>query len=202
VLRGVSQYVILGAGLDTFAYRQPAWASDLRIVEVDHAASQLDKRARLRRAGIGAPPNLRYAAADLEADAITPALEAAGLDTTKPVFVACLGVLIYLSEGAADAIFAVAGELAAGSEFVFTFSRPDVSTIHPPMPGSAAAHMEAIGEPWQTRFDPATLAARLKTIGFRWVGFMFAEDVTERYLRGRKDGLHAPLRVVLADAVV
>jgi methyltransferase (TIGR00027 family) len=200
--RGVGQYVILGAGLDTFAYRQASWASDLLIVEVDHAASQLDKRARLSRAGIGAPPNVRYAAADLEADAITPALEAAGFDTSKPTFVACLGVLIYLSEGAADAIFAMAGGLAAGSEFVFTFSRPDASTARPPMLGSAAAHMEAIGEPWRTRFDPATLAVRLKAAGFSSVGFIFAEEVTERYLRGRNDGLRAPSRVVLADAVV
>ncbi len=66
VQRGVRQYVLLGASLDTFAYRQPAWAADLRIIEVDHAASQLDKQTRLRRAGIVAPPNVRYAPADLE----------------------------------------------------------------------------------------------------------------------------------------
>jgi methyltransferase (TIGR00027 family) len=202
VRRGVRQYVILGAGLDTFAYRQPAWASDLRIVEVDHAASQLDKGARLNRAGIGPPPNLRYAAADLEADALAPVLEAAGLDTTKPTFVACLGVLIYLSEGAADAIFAMAAALVAGSELVFTFSRPDASTARPLSPGSAAAHVEAIGEPWRTRFDPDALAARLKSAGFSSTTFLFAGDVTERYLRGRRDGLRAPSRVVLADAMV
>ena len=134
VRRGVRQYVILGAGLDTFGYRQPSWARDLHSIEVDHTASQRDKRERLNRAGIGPPPNLRYAAADLEADALGPALEGAGLDTTRPAFVACLGVLINLGEAAADEIFAVAAKLPAGSEFVFTFSRPDASPRVRPLP--------------------------------------------------------------------
>ena len=190
VRRGVRQYAILGAGLDTFAYRQPAWADDLGIVEVDHAASQADKRDRLKRAGITPPPNLRYAAADLEANDLASA------------FVACLGVLIYVSEGAADAIFAMAASLAAGSELVFTFSRPDASTVRPPSPASAASHMAAIGEPWRTRFDPEALAARLEASGFNSIGFLFAQDIAERYLSGRNDGLRAPPRVVLADATV
>ena len=202
VRRGVRQYVILGAGLDTFAYRQPAWATELQIVEVDHAASQADKQNRLKRAGIETPPNVRYAAADLEANDLASAFVSAGLDRTKAAFVACLGVLIYLSEDAADAIFATAASLAAGSEFVFTFSRPDASTARPPALASAAAHMAAIGEPWRTRFDPDAVAAKLKSSGLSSIGFLFAEDVTERYLRSRNDGLRAPSRVVLADATV
>ena len=202
VRRGVRQYAILGAGLDTFAYRQPAWADHLGIVEVDHAASQADKRERLKRAGMMPPPNLRYAAADLEANDLASTLVAAGLDRTKPAFVVCLGVLIYLSEGAAEAIFTMAAGLAAGSELVFTFSRPDASTVRPPSPASAASHMAAIGEPWRTRFEPEALAARLKASGFNSIGFLFAQDVAERYLSGRNDGLRAPSRVVLANATV
>jgi methyltransferase (TIGR00027 family) len=202
VRRGIRQYAILGAGLDTFAYRQPGWAGDLRIIEVDHAASQLDKRARLRRAGIEEPPNLRYAAADLEADDLRRQLEAAGLDATQPALLACLGVLIYLSDSAAKRLFDMAGRLAAGSEFVFNFSRPDASTEGSPPPGSAAARMAAIGEPWRTRFEPETVASRLKAAGFGSVEFLSADDVTERYLRGRHDGLIAPKRVVIADATV
>jgi methyltransferase (TIGR00027 family) len=198
----VRQYVILGAGLDTFAYRQPEWARDLGVLEVDYAASQADKRDRLKRAGLGAPPNLRYAAVDLEANDLSSALMAAGLDITKPAVVACLGVLIYLSEGAADAIFATAARLAAGSEFIFTFSRPDASTARPPSPASAASRMAAIGEPWRTRFDPGALAAKLESSGFSSIGFLFAQDITERYLSERNDGLRAPSRVVLADATV
>jgi methyltransferase (TIGR00027 family) len=202
VRRGIRQYAILGAGLDTFAHRQPGWAGDLHIIEVDHAASQLDKRARLRRAGIEEPSNLRYAVADLEAGGLRHQLEAAGLNPTQPAFLACLGVLIYLSESAAERIFAMTGSLAAGSEFVFNFSGPDASTEGPPLPGSAPARMAAIGEPWRTRFEPEALASRLKAAGFGSVEFLFADDVTERYLRGRKDGLRAPKRVVIADATV
>jgi len=202
VRRGVRQYVILGAGLDTFAYRQPAWAGELSIFEVDHAATQLDKRARLGRAGIGPPSNLRYAAADLETDALAPVLCAAGLDPTRPAFVACLGVLIYLSEGAAGAIFDMAAGLPRGSEFVFEFSRPDDSTAAAPARSSAAAFVEATGEPWRTRFEPGALAARLKSAGFSSISLLFASDLTERYLRGRTDGLRSPSRVVLAHATV
>jgi methyltransferase (TIGR00027 family) len=201
VQRGVGQYVLLGAGLDTFAYRQPAWAAELRILEVDHDASQRDKQARLRRAGIAAPPNVRYAAADLEADALGPRLEA-GLDPAKPVFVACLGVLIYLRDDAADAIFAWAARLPAGSEFVCTFSRPDAWTAGPPASGSPAARVAAAGEPWRTRVEPEAMVGRLRAAGFRSVVLLFAEDVTERYLRGRTDGLLQPSRVVIANASV
>ena len=202
VQRGVRQYVILGAGLDTFACRLPAWAAGLRIIEVDHAASQRDKQARLGRAGIAPPTNLRYAAADLEADGLAPRLEVAGLDTRQPAFVACLGVLIYLGQGAADTIFTLAAGLPAGSEFVFTFSRPDGSTAGPPAPGSAAARVAAVGEPWRNRYDPVALAGRLRVAGFRSVSLLSVEDVTARYLRGRTDGLIQPRRVFIADAVV
>jgi methyltransferase (TIGR00027 family) len=202
VQRGVRQYVLLGAGLDTFAYRQPAWAADLRILEVDHAASQRDKQARLLRAGIAVPPNVRYAPADLETDALGPRLEAAGLDPAKPAFVACLGVLIYLRDDAAEALFAWVASLPAGSEFVCTFSRPDASTEGPPTPGSAAARVAAASEPWRTRVEPDVMLARLRAAGFRSVELLFAQDVTQRYLHARTDGLLQPSRVVIADALV
>ncbi len=148
------------------------------------------------------PPNLRHAATDLEVDALGPVLEAAGLDTARPTFVACLGVLIYLSDGAANAIFATVGGLASGSEFVFTFSRPDASTAGPPAAGSAAARVAAAGEPWRTRFEPDVVVTRLRAAGFRSVSLLFAGDVTERYLSDRIDGLRAPARGVIADALV
>ncbi len=202
VRRGVRQYAILGAGLDTFACRQPAWASALRIVEVDHPASQADKLARLSRAGIAPPPNVWYAAADLEVDDLEPVFRASGFDAAEPVFVACLGVLVYLSERAAGAIFDTAARLPGGSEMAFTFSRPDASTAGPPRPGSAAARVAAAGEPWRTRFDPEALRARLEASGFGWTEFLFAEDIRQRYLRGRDDGLRASPRMVLAAAKV
>jgi O-methyltransferase involved in polyketide biosynthesis len=111
-------------------------------------------------------------------------------------------VLIYLSEDAAGAIFTMTARFPAGSEFVFTFSRPDASTARPPSPGSTAAHMAGVGEPWRTRLEPDALVARLKTAGFGSVSLLFSEDVNERYLAGRNDRLRAPARVVLADAIV
>jgi len=148
------------------------------------------------------PPNVRYAAADLETDPLGPRLEAADLDPAKPAFVACLGVLIYLRDDAADAIFAWVASLPAGSEGVFTFSRPDASTEGPPASGLAAARVAAAGEPWRTRVEPDVMLARLRAAGFRCVDLLSAEDVTQRYLRGRTDGLFQPSRVVIADALV
>ena len=110
-------------------------------------------------------------------------------------------MLIYLSEGAADRIFAMAGGLPSGSEFVFEFSRPD-ELAAPASRGSAAAHVAALGEPWRTRFEPDEIAPRLRAAGFRSVSLLFADDIAERYLRGRNDGLRSPSRVVLADAAV
>jgi methyltransferase (TIGR00027 family) len=202
VRQGIRQYVILGAGLDTFAYRQPPWARDLQIIEVDHAGSGRDKRERLDRAGITVPPNVHYASTDLEVDALGSVLQEAGLNTSRPVFVACLGVLIYLSAAAAETIFATAGNLPPSSEFVFTFSRPDASTAGPPAAGSAAARVAAAGEPWRTRFEPDVVVARLRAAGFRSVSLLVAGDITERYLHDRIDGLRAPARGVIADAVV
>jgi O-methyltransferase involved in polyketide biosynthesis len=120
----------------------------------------------------------------------------------RPAFVACLGVLIYLSEGAADAIFAMAAKLPAGSEFVFTFSRPDASTAGPPTPGSATSRVAAAGEPWRSRFEPDVVVAQLRAAGFRSVSLLYAGEVTERYLRERTDGLRAPARVLIADATL
>jgi methyltransferase (TIGR00027 family) len=198
----VGQYVILGAGLDTFGYRQPAWAAGVAIFEVDHPASQADKRIRLKRAGIDAPANVRYVEADLESNSLLPTLIAAGIDPARPAFVACLGVLIYLDEPAAYRIMNVAGSLAPGSRFVFTFSRPDATTSKPPPTDSAAGRAAAAGEPWRTRLEPRIVEARLREAGFRTVDFLYADHIGELYLRHREDGLRQPPRVVIADARV
>jgi O-methyltransferase involved in polyketide biosynthesis len=116
--------------------------------------------------------------------------------------VACLGVLIYLRTDAVDAIVDWVATLPAGSRFVFTFSRSDASTTGLPAPGSPAARVAAAGEPWRTRFEPNALATRLSVAGFRSVSLLSAEDVTERYLRARTDGLLQPGRVVIASATV
>ncbi len=156
---------------------------------MDHAASQLDKQARLRGAGIAAPPNLSCAAADLEADALIPRVASAGPNPLQSTFVACLGVLIYLREGTLDAIIAMVTKLPTGSQFVFTFSRSDVATAGSPAPGSPAARVAAAGEPWRTRIEPEAVEAMLRTAGFRSLAFLDPEDVDRRYLNVMKTGL-------------
>jgi methyltransferase (TIGR00027 family) len=166
VRRGVRQLVVLGAGLDTFGYRNPHAA--LRVFEVDHPATQAWKRQRLAEAGIAAPASLAFAPVDFERVSLAEGLAAAGFKPGQPAIFSWLGVVPYLTE---EAIFATLGfiaGLATGSEVVFSYSDPPDS-----MPaGAAAAHgrraarVAALGEPWLTFFTPRTLHPRLRALGF------------------------------------
>src|SRR3569833_2473723 len=95
--RGVDQYVLLGAGLDTFAYRQPHWARSLTIIEVDHPSSQADKRRLLATAGVDVPSNVRYADVDFEHETLADGLRRAGVDFQRPTFFSWLGVTMSLT---------------------------------------------------------------------------------------------------------
>jgi methyltransferase (TIGR00027 family) len=208
--RGVAQYVVLGAGLDTFAYRQPAWARGLAVVEVDHPASQADKRARLAAAGVAVPANVAFAAVDLEAAARAPAparaladaLAAHGVRPDAPAFVAWLGVMMYLSAGAVDAVFGAVAAMPAGSEIAFTYAPPPPPGVDPadwPSPGHRSA---TAGEPWRTFFAADALEARLRAMGYADVEFLDAGAAEARYFRGRRDGLPAPRDATIAAARV
>jgi methyltransferase (TIGR00027 family) len=204
--RGVRQYVILGAGLDTFAYRQPAWARDLRIFEVDHPESQQAKRARLEAAGIAPPPNLAYVTLDLELDAVRDSLAAGGFDPRQPAFVACLGVLVYLSEAANDKVLEFAASLPASSEIVLTFTAPrearadgeDEDHRGPTLAERAAA----VGEPFRTWMTGEALTARLRQLQFAEISVLEPDDTFDRYLRDRRDGLRPPRHASIASARV
>ncbi|HET7233216.1 MAG TPA: class I SAM-dependent methyltransferase [Longimicrobium sp.] len=181
-------YVALGAGLDTFAYRQPRWASGATLFEVDHPASQRHKRQRLATAAVEIPPNLRFVGCDLDAEAPGGALRASGFVASEPAFVSMLGVTMYLAPGAVDAVFAWVASLARGGELVFTWSRP-------PAPGdedALAEHAAAIGEPWRTRLTPDQMQDRFAERGFRRWEFVPVALLAERYFRDRTDGLPAP----------
>ena len=122
VARGVRQYVILGAGLETFAYRQPAWARGLRIVELDRAPMQREKRERLMLAQVEVPENVSFGAVDFESESLNEVLETYGIDTRQPTFFSCLGVTMYLSELAVTNVLGVVAGSPRGSEIVFTFA--------------------------------------------------------------------------------
>lgn len=203
IRRGVRQYVILGAGLDTFAYRQPEWARELRIFEVDHPGSQREKRERLAAAGISAPVNLEYVPIDFEMTSLRDGLRASSLDAASPVFFSCLGVLVYLTEEAVEAVFRVAASMVSGSEIVFTFSTADSERSGEERAGrvALASAAAAVGEAFRTHFVPEELRARLKGLGFSEVSFLEPASAAERYFRRRTDGLPVPRRASIASAV-
>lgn len=203
VTQGMGQYVILGAGLDTFAYRQPPWAQDLRIFEIDHPASQQAKRERLEAAGIAIPPNVEFVSIDFESVSLRDGLQASSLDFDQPAFFSCLGVMVYLSEDAAYALFRLVASLPPPSEIVFTFSPPESSLEAKEAEGRAslAAVVEKLGEPWRTHFEPQALVEKLRGIGFEGMQTLSAEE-TERYFCGRTDSLRAPRHGRIARAVV
>ncbi len=123
IARGVRQIVVLGAGLDTFAYRvEPV--EGLRVYEVDHPATQAEKRRRLAAAAIAAPARVVYAACDFESESLAGALAASGFDAGRPSFFLWLGVVPYLTESAIFATLAFIGKLPGGGEVVFDYSNP------------------------------------------------------------------------------
>lgn len=195
VARGAVQYLILGAGYDTFAYRAPAWAAGLRVVEVDHPASQQEKRARLAAAGVLVPASVTYVGADLARHPLADALGHAGVALEVPTFCAWLGVTMYLPAAAVDAMFRAFAACPAGSEIVYTFEQPPGAVA--PTPGElsteqAAAAAARFGEPWQTFLTPADLTTTLRDAGYGELGFLSAAEADARYFHDRTDGLRAP----------
>ena len=166
VRRGVRQLVVLGAGLDTFAYRNPHEA--LRVFEVDHPATQAWKRQRLVEADIAAPESLTFAPVDFERVSLAEGLAAAGFDAARPAIFTWLGVVPYLTEPAVFATLGFVAGLARGSEVVFTYSDPPGAMPAPTAMahGRRAARVAALGEPWLTFFTPRTLHPRLRALGF------------------------------------
>lgn len=164
--RGVTQLVVLGAGLDTFAYRNPF--AGLRVFEVDHPATQAWKRRRLHDAGIAIPDSLTYAPVDFERENLAEQLAAAGLDSNQRTVFTWLGVVPYLTK---DAVAATLGQIAAhpgGAEVVFDYAEPR-EAIDPELRAhheARAARVAAIGEPFLSAFDPSELHAQLRSCGF------------------------------------
>jgi methyltransferase (TIGR00027 family) len=194
VARGVRQCVVLGAGYDTLAYRQPAWMHGVRLIEVDAPATQADKRARLERAAIAVPENVAFAAIDFERTSLADGLTAAGFDAGAPAFFSWLGVMVYLTRDAVDAVFRFVAGLPAESEIAFTFTAPG---------GSAALERRVaeIGEPLLTRLEPAAVEPMLRQLGFGAVTVL-SSSVAAQYLGQRSDALRLPPRASIAAAIV
>jgi len=193
--RGVGQYVILGAGLDTFAQRRPELASRLLVFEIDRPGPQAWKRGRLVTLGFGVPDWLRLVPVDFESgDSWRGKLAAAGFDPGKPAVVASTGVSMYLSREANAATLREIATLAPGSTVAMTFLVPP-ELAHPSVrPGieRAIEGARASGTPFVSLFAPAEILEMARAAGFRAPRHVSADDLAQRYFANRADGLRPP----------
>ena len=201
---GIRQYVILGAGLDTFAYRQPKWASAMKIVEVDHPATQDMKRNRLRAAGIRIPKNVVFAPVDFETITLADGLAASGLDLDLPMFFSMLGVCMYLTPEVLDQTLKLIPSMPKSSQIVFSFAV--ANHFLPPDDADFFAKVGAIcaewGEPWLYCPTPEELLERLTSLGFSQTYHLTPEAANRRYFSDRSDGLNASLCEQMVRAIV
>lgn len=190
--RGVGQYVILGAGLDSFAQRRPEIASRLKVFEVDRPGTQAWKRQRLIALGFGVPEWLRLVPVDFEAGGSwRERLAASGFDGSRPAIVASTGVSLYLTKDAIAATLRRIAVLAPGSTLAMTFILPlDLAEPEERAAGEAAQKgARASGTPFVSFFAPPEMLALARAAGFREVRHVSAETLAQRYFAGRADGL-------------
>jgi methyltransferase (TIGR00027 family) len=190
--RGVSQYVILGAGLDSFAQRRPEIACMLKVFEVDQPGPQAWKRQRLMELGFGIPDWLRLVAVDFEAGGSWwQRLATAGFDSNQPALVSSTGVSLYLTKDTIAATLRQVAALASGSTLAMSYILPLEFAEPEERPGFEAAEKgaRASGTPFISFFTAAEMLALAREAGFREVRRVSALDLTQRYFAGRADGL-------------
>jgi len=190
--RGLSQYVILGAGLDSFAQRRPEIASHLKVFEVDQPGPQAWKRQRLIELGFGIPDWLHFVPVDFEAGkSWREELVTAGFDDSKPAIVVSTGVSMYLTREANQITLSQVAALAAGSTLAMTFLLPLELADPDVRPGLEMA-AKASGTPFISFFTPEEIQALALEAGFRDARHISAVDLTQRYFMDRTDGLRPP----------
>jgi methyltransferase (TIGR00027 family) len=193
--RGLEQYVILGAGLDTFAQRKPELASRLRVFEVDRPGPQAWKRQRLQDLGFSVAPWLRFVPVDFEAgDAWWERLLAAGFDASRAAVVASTGVSMYLTKDAVAATLRQVAACATGSTLAMTFMLP-IELADPEVRSGverAAEGARANGTPFISFFTPTEMLGLARESGFRDAEHVPSAALAERYFAGRTDGLRPP----------
>jgi methyltransferase (TIGR00027 family) len=187
--RGVTQYVVLGAGLDTFAYRNPH--PGLQVFEVDHPATQAWKREQLRAAEIAIPPSLTFVPVDFERQTLAEGLVQAGFDSGVAAFFSWLGVTPYLTREAFMITLSFIAKMSAGSGLVFDFA-VDPALLNPGQRqalDALSARVARYGEPFQLFFDPEKLQDELRGMGFHHTEFLQGKELNARYFKDRADGL-------------
>jgi methyltransferase (TIGR00027 family) len=203
VRRGTTQYVILGAGLDTFAYRSDL-AGAVGVFEVDHPATQRWKRRLLADAGIAVPGSVAFVPVDFETESLVDELVRHGFDPERPAFVGWLGVTMYLTREAIGRTLTVIGGLAPGTELVVEYTVPE--SLRDP---AAQTYAELIapfaaerGEPWLTFLSPGDMSALLAETGFGPAEHVRQQEAIDAALWKRSDPLRASELSRLAHATV
>ena len=193
IKEGVGQYVVLGAGLDTFAYRNPYPKEVLHVFEVDHPATQIWKRSLLEKAGIPIPKTLSFSPVDFETQTLEEGLKRTGFDASKSAFFSWLGVTMYLTSDAISATLGFVASLPVGSGIVFDYMiSPSLLNPTARKVFDGLAHRVAqAGEPFQTFFDPFSIQTTLLDIGFGQIEDIGPEGMDARYFQGRTDNLRA-----------
>jgi methyltransferase (TIGR00027 family) len=192
VQRGVRQYIVLGAGLDTFAYRNPF--AELSVFEVDFPATQEGKRAMLAEAGIAIPENVTFVPLDFEHQTLAEGLAEAGVDRNQPAFFGWLGVVPYLTLEAFRSSIAAIAKFPAPTAVSFDFAlSPEILNPRARMAFEMLAErVAAAGEPFRLFFTPETLETELRGAAFSQVELTGADELNRRYFSGRSDGLELP----------
>lgn len=195
------QYVILGAGLDTFAYRRQA--AGLRVFEVDYPATQAWKRERLAGLHITVPEEVTYTPVDFERETLADALKQGRFDFATPAQFAWLGVTPYLTQDAVTNTLAFVASLSPGTEIVFDYVAPVAEHTRERQSFDALAErVAALGEPFKGFFELEQLASAARALGYSHVEDFGAAALNARYFAGRADGLHLRGRAHLMRARV
>ncbi|HTP08443.1 MAG TPA: SAM-dependent methyltransferase [Anaerolineae bacterium] len=199
------QYVILGAGFDTFAFRRPELLNRLEVFEVDHPATQAIKQQRLAMLDRPVPPQLHFAPIDFATQSLSDVLRQTSYDVHRKSFFSWLGVTYYLTrEVVLETLREVAASATAGSEIVFDYMEADAF-----VPERAARRIQLmqtiarqVGEPMQSGFDPRALAAELDRVGFQLAEDLDPAAIEARYFPNRSDEYHAFEQVHFARAMI
>jgi methyltransferase (TIGR00027 family) len=184
VSRGITQYILLGAGLETFAFRQPPWAQSLRILEVDHLQTQRLKRQLMDAANLPTPENVSYLAVDFEHESLQEGLFRHDVVLDEPTFFSWLGITMYLREPAIDGALRFVAGFPSGSEIVLTFAPSSDETAE------------------ATVFTAAAMEIKLRRAGFSGVDFLSPKESEIRYFSQRPLDLPVPKRTAIVAAQV
>jgi len=195
---GANRYVLVGAGFDTFALRQPDGAKGLRILEVDHPATQAAKRERIAAAGFALPEKVRFAATDFARENLADILGREKIAAEETVFFSWLGVTMYLSDAAIDTSLAAMARAAEHTAVCLTFKQPDDGLVAGDK--AMADSVAALGEAFVSFFTPDQMAAKLQQHGFTHPEFLTPERALAEYYTPPRGGLPPPRKTGIVYA--